>query len=106
MTNWLVRNVFAVRPGVSVPPLDTTPASEGTVSFTGDTFTLKPTKGTYRFTEGRSKKRERPMTRDELERPGLTFTWRLEQGDEGKPPALLVSKPREKDPQTFRRSKD
>jgi hypothetical protein len=55
-------------------------ASEGTVTFTKDTFTLKPAKGTYRFVDGpRKKPRERPMRQDELERPGLVFTWRLEE---------------------------
>jgi hypothetical protein len=68
-------------------------ASEGTVAFTGDTFTLTPAKGTYRFTTGRKKPTERPMRQDELERPGLVFTWRLEKKREGGgPPVLMISK--------------
>jgi hypothetical protein len=79
-------------------------ASEGTVAFTGDTFTLKPTKGTYRFTEGRSKKKEREMRRDELERPGLVFTYRMEKKADGAQ-VLMVGKEGE-DARAFNRSKD
>ena len=92
-----------VRPGGDVSGIFS--ASEGTVTFTGDSFTLRPTKGTYRFTEGCSKKREREMRQDELERPGLTFAWRLEKKAKDKPADLIVGKPGE-DPHTFRRSKD
>jgi hypothetical protein len=81
-------------------------ASEGTVTFTGDAFTLKPTKGTYRFTEGRSKKRERAMTEDELARPGLVFRWRLAEKGKGKPAVLVVGKEGEDEPREFSRSRD
>lgn len=79
-------------------------ASEGTVAFTGDTFTLKPTKGTYRFTEGRSTKKEREMRRDELERPGLVFTYRIEKKPDGAP-VLMVGKEGE-DARAFSKSKE
>ena len=79
-------------------------ASEGRVTFDGDTFTLKPTKGTYRFTDGRSKKTEREMRQDELERPGLTFKWRLEH-KAGVPPTLMIGKAGE-DARAFARSKE
>ena len=81
-------------------------ASEGTVVFGADgTFTLKPVKGTYKFTEGKRLKRERAMTQDELERPGLVFKWKLEEGEKGKPASLVVTKEGE-EPRVFARSKE
>lgn len=84
-------------------------ASEGTVTFTGDTFTLKPSKGTYRFIDGpRKKPRERAMRQDELERPGLVFTWRLEQpreGEKDEPPVLMIGKDGE-EPRAFKRGQE
>ena len=78
-------------------------ASEGTISFSGNTLTLKPAKGTYRFIDGPGKApRERPMQQDELERPGLVFNWQLEKKDGG-PAVLLIGKEGE-DPRTFNRS--
>lgn len=77
-------------------------ASEGTVTFAADgTFTLKPAKGTYKFTEGKRLKREREMTRDELERPGLVFKWKLEEGGA----SLVVTKEGE-EARVFARSKE
>jgi hypothetical protein len=81
-------------------------ASEGTVTFTGDTFTLKPTKGTYRFIDGpRKKPREREMRQDELERPGLVFTWRLDRPEKDGPPVLMVGKEGE-EPRAFKRGQE
>jgi hypothetical protein len=56
--------------------------SQGTVVFdeAKGTFTLRPTKGNYTFTDNK-KQRKRPMEKDELERAGLEFTYRLAKED-------------------------
>jgi len=79
-------------------------ASEGTVTFGKGTLTLKPSKGTYRFTEGRKKPRERAMRQDELERPGLEYKWQLEKDTDGKP-TLKIGKAGE-EPRTFKQSSE
>lgn len=83
-------------------------ASEGTVSFSADTFTLKPTKGNYRFSKGKDKPvRERPMEQDELERPGLTFSYKFKKED-GDKAVMLVNQKDAKDEEAriFQRSGD
>lgn len=53
---------------------------EGTVEFSGDTFTIRPTKGHYNGEMG-SRKIDRDMTPEELEKAVATYHWRIERDD-------------------------
>lgn len=53
---------------------------EGTVEFTADTFTIHPVKGHY-IGEMGSRKIDRDMTAEELEKAVVTNHWRIERDD-------------------------
>lgn len=56
---------------------------EGTVTFTADTFTIRPAKGHYNGEMG-SRKIDRDMTKEELEKAVATFNWRIELDEENR----------------------
>jgi hypothetical protein len=56
---------------------------EGAVEFTADTFTIRPTKGHYNGEMG-SRKIDRDMTAEELEKAVTTYNWRLERDENDK----------------------
>lgn len=54
---------------------------EGTVTFDDDTFTIIPVKGHYNGEMG-SRKIDRDMTKEELEKAVTTYHWRIERDDQ------------------------
>lgn len=56
--------------------------TEGTVTFQGDTYTVRPTKGHYKTAGTRTI--DRPMTDEELKKGIKTYKWKLEKDSEGR----------------------